>query len=274
VNPGRRLRPDHGNRRELPALLAPPLRERLGDGPVELLIRRPHGLGQVEVDLPQRRRLHDGRRVAPGDQQHPPGGGIQLTHPREELRAGPGRHPLVSQDQRHIGAFAPELLQPGQRLLRRRAGHDPVIRPVSAFQLPRQRLAASVLGIDNHDHRSGHGDHPRPARPDVLLRGCGGRLRLWPAGGQSGRLPDPDRQQDHRRRKGQHVQDHYGPGGSPSSGLGDVARICQAGCGRGAHWSFACNIRPAGPIPARGGGRVLGWVPCSRSVVSPDPLLQ
>jgi hypothetical protein len=32
VNPGRWLLPDHGNRHELPALLAPPLRERLGGG--------------------------------------------------------------------------------------------------------------------------------------------------------------------------------------------------------------------------------------------------
>ena len=174
VNPGRRLRPDHGNRRELAALLAPPLLERLGDGPVELLIRRPHGLGQVEVDLPQRCRLHDGRHgrlVAPGDQQAAPGGGMPLTHPREELRAGPARHPLVSQDQRHVGALTLKLFQPGQRLLRRRAGHDPVIRPVPAFQFPRQRLAASVLVIDNHDDRSGHDGHPRSSRP------CGPRPR-------------------------------------------------------------------------------------------------
>jgi hypothetical protein len=123
VNPGRRLRPDHGNGRELAALLAPPFRERLSDSPVELLIRRPHGLRQVEVDLPQSRRLDDGRYgrlVAPGDQQAAPGGGMQLTHPCEELRAGPIWHPLISQDQRHVGALNLKLFQPGQRLLRRR----------------------------------------------------------------------------------------------------------------------------------------------------------
>ena len=43
--------------------------------------------------------------------------------------------------------------------------------------------------------------------------GYGGRLRLWLAVGQSGGLPDPGCQQDHRRRKRQHVQDDDGPGG-------------------------------------------------------------
>ncbi len=38
---------------------------------------------------------------------------------REELRAGPARHPLVGQDQRHVGALNLKLFQPGQRLLRR-----------------------------------------------------------------------------------------------------------------------------------------------------------
>ena len=41
--------------------------------------------------------------------------------------------------------------------------------------------------------------------------GYGGRLRLWVAVGQSGDLPDPGCQQDHRHRKRQHVQDDYGP---------------------------------------------------------------
>jgi len=181
VNPGRRLRPDHGNRGELAALLAPPLLERLGDSPVELLIRRPHGLGQVEVDLPQRRRLDDGRHgrlVAPVDQQAAPGGGMQLTHPREELRAGPAWHPLVSQDQRHVRTLNLKLLQPGQRLLRRRAGHDPVMRPVPAFQLPRQGLAASVLAptttttglamtaILGHRDPAGHDRGGPPGQPE------------------------------------------------------------------------------------------------------------
>jgi hypothetical protein len=44
----------------------------------------------------------------------------------------------------------------------------------------------------------------------MLLYGYGGRLRLWLASGQGGRLPDPDRQQDHRGRKWQHVQDDDG----------------------------------------------------------------
>ena len=35
--------------------------------------------------------------------------------------------------------------------------------------------------------------------------------RLWLAGWQSGRLPDPGCQQDHRGRKRQHVQDNDGP---------------------------------------------------------------
>src|SRR5580692_8989153 len=87
-----------------------------------------------------------GRLVAPGDQQAAPGGRMQLTHPREELHTGPAWHPLISKDQRHVGALNLKLFQPGQRLLRRRAGHDPVIRPVPAFQLPTRawRLASSA----------------------------------------------------------------------------------------------------------------------------------
>ena len=45
----------------------------------------------------------------------------------------------------------------------------------------------------------------------MLLHRYAGRLQLRLAGGQRGRRPDPGRQQDHRGRKWQHVQDDDGP---------------------------------------------------------------
>ena len=46
----------------------------------------------------------------------------------------------------------------------------------------------------------------------IAVHGYDGRL-LVVAGWQSSRLPDPGRQQDHRHRKRQHVQDDDDPGG-------------------------------------------------------------
>jgi hypothetical protein len=48
----------------------------------------------------------------------------------------------------------------------------------------------------------------------MLLHGYAGRLRVWLAGGQRGRLPDPGGQQYHRGRKWQHLQDDDRTGGS------------------------------------------------------------
>ena len=76
-------------------------------------------------------------------------------------------------------------------------------------------LGADVLGdsLRQRRHFAERPFWPWRGRLYMLLRGYGGRRRLWLAGARSGRLPDPGRQQDHRRRKWQHIQDHNGPGG-------------------------------------------------------------
>jgi hypothetical protein len=61
------------------------------------------------------------------------------------------------------------------------------MRPVPAFQFPRQRLTASGLVVDNHGHRPGHGGNPKPARP--YGRGGGG---LAGFSGSLGLVGEPD----------------------------------------------------------------------------------
>jgi hypothetical protein len=134
VGPDRWLFPDHGYRLEPPAPLAPPFLERLGDSPVELLVGGPGGPGHVELHLPQCQRRQDrpGRcQVIPCDQQPAPRRGRDVPHPRQELGPRHPRHPAVGQDQRHSHALRPELGQPGQRRLRGRSGHDPVVHAVA-----------------------------------------------------------------------------------------------------------------------------------------------
>jgi len=165
VDPGGRILPDHRDRLKTPAQLPPPLLKGLGDGTVELLIRCPGWLRQMELDLPQCGRIihwgHGGQ-VPPRDQQPPAGGRVQVPHLRQELRARLSSHPLVGQDQRHAGTLGPQLGQPDQCLPGRGARHHEVMRPVSGFKLARQRRQTVVLVVDDDDHRLRHAGQPTP----------------------------------------------------------------------------------------------------------------
>ena len=76
-----------------------PLIKLLGDKPVKVLVRWRPGLDDVGVDVTEDGRPQDrlrARLIAPGDEQHPPGGRVELPDPRQELCPRRFRQPLVS----------------------------------------------------------------------------------------------------------------------------------------------------------------------------------
>src|SRR4051795_5113988 len=131
--------------------------------PGRLVSRRNGGGGrlrQVEFNLPQRRRLQDRRRtgaISPRDQQPAAGGGIDLAYPGKQLHAGPLRHPLVGQDQGHSARLSAEFPKSDEHVLRRPAGHDPIVRSVPRLQLVHQNGEAVRLVVHNDDDRLHNG---------------------------------------------------------------------------------------------------------------------
>ena len=95
--------------------------------------------------------------IAPADEQRPPGGRVQLPHPRQQLRPGHSRQPLVSQHESDLAPVVAELAKDINRLFSGPGRDDLVVSPVPLTQLGLDAVARS-RAVGQQHYRLRHQD--------------------------------------------------------------------------------------------------------------------
>jgi hypothetical protein len=122
---------------------------------VKVLVRWRPGLDDVGVDVTEDGRPQDRLRaclIAPGDEQHPPGGRVEFPDPRQELCPRRFRQPLVSQHQTDLAPVVAELAEDAERLLDGPGSDDLVVSPIALAQLSLDAVMRSRV-VDQQQNR-------------------------------------------------------------------------------------------------------------------------
>jgi hypothetical protein len=153
-----RLVADHGHLARPHADRSFPLEQELGDGAVEVLVRRVPWADHVVLDLAGGHELEHAvarRPVAPGpplDEQPAPGVGEEPPYGREDGARDPGRRAVVCEDQRDDTAAGSDVGERLHRIVVRRHGHDAVVGRIPAFELSDHRGACAGIGRGDEHH--------------------------------------------------------------------------------------------------------------------------
>ena len=167
--------PDHLGHVHGLVVLQPP-RLQLGvDHRVELLFRRVPRLEQVVIEVHDVDGLDRGVSVRIGGEQHPAGGRVHVHRLFEELDAVHLRHPVVSQDHRHLVAAQPHLLQRVEGCRARFGAHDAVLLRVALAEVAGDGPGNPGIVVYGQDRGAGRAVRRgrRHARPHPGLMVCG-----------------------------------------------------------------------------------------------------